>query len=370
MAPDRSAAPAGRTGASPARRAAFAVVRRVLERGAWADRVLDAETRGLEHRERALAQQLAFGAVQRRGTLDHVIDAHVEREPPAVARAALHLGLYQLLFLDRVPAHAAVSESVELLRGHRAAGMVNAVLRRVARDGFELPGDETPEGAALRHSHPLWIVRLWWDWLGADEARALLAAGNRPPERASRIAPNGASVAQSSASQLVGTLVDPQPGERVLDLCAAPGNKTTQLAALMGDRGEVVAFERHAGRAAELERRCAQLGAGIVRVVCADAATASGTFDRVLLDPPCSGLGTLARHPDLRWRMTPDRVEQLVAEQGRLLEAARRCVRPGGRLVYSVCTLNPAEERLRDARMHRTWPHRDGTDGFYIAVDG
>lgn len=355
---------------STARQAAFRIVRRVNEHGAYADRALGSETRGLDARDRAFAQQLAFGTVQRRAALDHVIAAYVERDPPAAARAALQLGLYQLLFLDGVAPHAAVGESVELIAGQRASGMVNAVLRRVAADGFRFPSDDTPEGAAIVHSHPRWIVDLWWDWLGPQETRALLAAGNRPPERAQRISPNGVVVHQSSASQLVSTLVDPQPGERVLDLCAAPGNKTSHLAALMGNEGEVVAYEHHEGRAAALERRCRELGATNVAVVCADAATASGSFDRVLLDAPCSGLGTLARHPDLRWRMTPERVEGLRAEQARLLDAAGACVRPGGRLVYSVCTLNPAEELLGDADIHRTWPHRDDTDGFYIAVDG
>ena len=377
-----------------ARRAAHRVVLRVLEQGAYADRALEGEAKGLDRRDRAFAQQLAYGAVQRRGSLDHVIDAFVEREPPAVARAALHIGLYQLLFLDGVPAHAAVDESVELLRGHRAAGMVNAVLRRVARDGFELPADDTPHGAAVRHSHPEWIVRLWWDWIGPDETRALLAAGNRPAEFAIRVNTlvadpgelelpdgpfdaashpdhrSGAFLVQSSASQRVSTLVDPQPGESVLDLCSAPGNKTTHLAALMADRGEVVAYERHPGRAEALKSTCERMRATCVEVICDDAANATGSFDRVLLDPPCSGLGTLARNPDLRWRMTPERVEELVVEQDRLLAAAQSCVAPGGRLVYSVCTLSPAEERLRTDLVHRTWPHRDVTDGFYIAIDG
>lgn len=352
---------------SPARQAAFRVVRRVLEQGAYADRALEGEGRRLDTRDRAFAQQLAFGTVQRRSSLDYVIDAYVEREPPEVARAALQLGLYQLLFLDGVADHAAVGESVELLKGHRAAGMVNAVLRRVAREGFELPSDDTPAGAALHHSHPRWIVDLWWDWIGPEETRALLAANNRPAERAQRTAADGTALFQSSASQLVSTIVDPQPGERVLDLCSAPGNKTTHLAALMGDRGEVVAYERHPGRAAALEARVRSLGASIVTVVNEDAASATGAFDRVLLDPPCSGLGTLSRNPDLRWRMTPERIDGLVEEQERLLEAAQRCVAPGGRLVYSVCTLSPVEERLPDGDVTRTWPHRDDTDGFYIA---
>lgn len=349
---------------SAARQAALRVVRRVLEQGAYADRALEGEARRLDARDRAFAQQLVFGTVQRRNTLDHVIDAYVEREPPEIARAALQLGLYQLLFLDGVADHAAVGETVELLRGHRASGMVNAVLRKVAREGFEVPPDETPAGAALRHSHPRWLVDLWWDWIGPEETRALLAAGNRPAERATREM-NGHVLFQSTASQRVATIVDPQPGERVLDLCSAPGNKTTHLADLMGNRGEVVAYERHEGRAAALAERAEQLGASIVRVVAADAAEASGSFDPVLLDPPCSGLGTLSRNPDLRWRMTPRRIEGLVTEQQRLLEAAQRCVAPGGRLVYSICTLNPAEEHLPGDPV-RTWPHRDATDGFSI----
>src|SRR3954454_12850593 len=137
---------------SPARQAAFRVVRRVLEHDAYADRVLEGEARGLDTRDRAFAQQLAYGTVQRRGTLDHVVAAYVEREPPDEARAALHLGLYQLLFLDGVADHAAVGETVELIKGHRASGMVNAVLRRVARDGFAFPEDDTPAGAAVPHS--------------------------------------------------------------------------------------------------------------------------------------------------------------------------------------------------------------------------
>ncbi|MCW2991706.1 MAG: rsmB [Solirubrobacterales bacterium] len=345
------------------------MVRRVLEQGSYADRALEGEARRLDPRERAFAQQLVFGTVQRRNTLDHVIDAYVEREPPEIARAALQLGIFQLLYLDGVADHAAVGETVELLKGHRAAGMVNAVLRKVAREGFALPSDETPAGAALAHSHPRWIVDLWWDWIGPEETRLLLSANNGPAERATREM-NGHVLFQSSASQRVSEIVDPQPGERILDLCSAPGNKTTHMADLMGNRGEIVAYERHAGRAEALQARAEQLGASIVKVVAGDAADATGTFDRVLLDPPCSGLGTLSRNPDLRWRMTPRRIDGLLPEQARLLEAAQRCVKPGGRLVYSICTLNPPEEQL-EGEIVRTWPHRDGTDGFsMVARDG
>jgi 16S rRNA (cytosine967-C5)-methyltransferase len=172
---------------SPARRAAHAVVLRTLAEGAYADRALHGEARGLEPRDRALAKQLAFGTIQRRLTLDHVIDRHVDRALEPGVRAALQLGLYQLMFLDGVAAHAAIGEAVELAKpspGHR---LVNAVLRRVQREGAELPTDDTPEGAAIRHSHPRWMVELWWEWLGPDETRALLAADNEPAELALRV---------------------------------------------------------------------------------------------------------------------------------------------------------------------------------------
>jgi 16S rRNA (cytosine967-C5)-methyltransferase len=390
---------------SPARNAAHAVVRRTLAEGAYADRALHGEARGLEPRDRALAKQLAFGTVQRRLTLDQVIARHVDRTLEPSVRAALQLGLFQLLFLDGVAPHAAIGEAVELAKpspGHR---LVNAVLRRIQREGVQLPADDTPEGAAVRHSHPRWLVNLWWHWLGPEQTRALLAADNEPAEVALRVnalvdydlddIPGrregeaivvdgpfdalahpgyavGAFTPQSRASQLVAPVLGPVAGERVLDLCAAPGGKTTHLAALMRATGELVAVERHPQRARALEATCARMRATNVTVLVADAKDfdGAGSFDRVLLDPPCSGLGTLRSHPDLRWRITPRDVERLAVEQDELLAAARRALRPGGTLVYSICTLSPSEERLASRDARRTFPHRDGTDGFYIARDG
>ena len=424
------------TGISPARACAYAVIRRVFEEGAYADRALHGEARGLDPRDRALAMRLAYGAVQRRATLDHVIEAlagrPADRLEPAVL-AALRLGVLQLAFLDRVPAHAAVGESVELAkRDSRAgAGLVNAVLRRAAREARALVAalpDGTPAEAALRHSYPLWIAELWFDALGPDEARALMAAGNEPAEAAVRIntlkvdtlelpvpshpadvpeglvldAPfdafssplweQGLFMPQSRAAMAVARALDPQTGEQVLDLCAAPGGKTTHLAALMRDEGRVVAVERHPGRADALRRTAARMGATCVEVRTADAAEPhDGSYDRVLVDPPCSDLGTLAARPDVRWRKDP---EPPVALQAAILEAGANAVRPGGVLVYSTCTISPAEnEQLIAAFLERrddfvvdqlpsdlpvwdhpsvpgflqTLPHRDGTDGFFIA---
>jgi 16S rRNA (cytosine967-C5)-methyltransferase len=418
-------------------------VRRVFEEGAYADRALHGEARrhGLEPRDRALATRLAYGAVQRRATLDHVIETlagrPVESLEPAVL-AALRLGVLQLAFLDRVPAHAAVGESVELAKrdSRGGAGLVNAVLRRAAREAPALVAalpDGTPAEAALRHSHPGWIAELWFDALGPGEARALMAADNEPAEAAVRIntlrvdhldlpvpsrpadhlpeglvleAPfdafgsplweQGLFMPQSRAAMAVARALAPRPGERVLDLCAAPGGKTTHLAALMGDEGRVVAVERHPGRADALRRTVARMGATCVEVRTADATEPQevDAYDRVLVDPPCSDLGTLAARPDLRWRKQPDTPAALAASQTAILDAAARAVRPGGVLVYSTCTISPAEnERLIAAFLERrgdfeieelpsdlpvwdhpsvpgflqTLPHRDGTDGFFVA---
>ena len=186
---------------------------------------------------------------------------------------------------------------------------------------------------------------------------------------------------QSRASMLVSRILAPRPGERVLDLCAAPGGKTTHLAALMEDRGEVVAVERHPGRASALERTRARMRASCVKVEVGDAAIprTDGPFDKILVDPPCTGLGTLQSRPDLRWRARPEAVGELAALQARILGTAAQALAPGGALVYSVCTISRAEgDQVIDAflREHREFaaerrlqllPHRDGTDGFFIA---
>lgn len=412
---------ASRSAVSPARRAAFAVLRRVFEDGAYADRALRAESQSLDERDRALARRLAYGSVQRMRTLDHAIETLGRRpvaklDPPV--RAALRLGCYQLAFLDGVPRYAAVNESVELVRAarlERAVSFANAVLRRLA-DGAralcEALPDDTAVEAALRHSYPDWVAETWWRELGADETRALMAAQNEEPETAVRLVRGtvdgredpllpGAWVVdrvdeeavaegriwpQSRGSQLVGHAVASRPGERTLDLCAAPGGKATMLA------GEVVAVEVDEARAAQLEDAVGRLGAENVRVVHADGRDLPldlDGFDRALVDAPCSGLGVLAARPDLRWRAKP-----LPELQLELLRAAIARVRGGGTVVYSTCTINREENEdvvdavageglaAIDASLGEAWPafrhrtrpellqtlpHVHGTSGFFVA---
>jgi 16S rRNA (cytosine967-C5)-methyltransferase len=398
-----------------ARSAAYEVVLRVFEDDAYADRVLPTAAAQLEGRDRALAQRLAYGTVQRVRTLDHAIETLGKRpvrklDPPV--RAALRLGAYQLVFTD-VPAHAAVNETVELVRAarlERAVAFTNAVMRRLDAGARELVAalpEDTPSAAALKHSYPDWVAELWWDEF---DALALMRAQNEPPERVVRINRRKSGVVegrpdedlpdalhvdrvddaalaagliwpQSRGSQLAGLVVGSREGERTLDLCAAPGGKATQL------EGEVVAVELHPGRARELEDNCRRLGADNVTVVHADAtqlpAELTG-FDRVLVDAPCSGLGVLAGRPDLRWRGRP-----LPDLQRELLRVAAERVRPGGTIVYSVCTLNPEENEaivdasgLRVEPLEEEWPqfrhptrheflltlpHIHGTSGFFIA---
>jgi 16S rRNA (cytosine967-C5)-methyltransferase len=407
-----------------ARRVAFDVVRRVFEDDAWADRAFRsaADAAGLEDRDRAFAMQLAYGTVQRARTLDHAIETLGRRpvrklDPPVLA--ALRLGAYQLAFMGSVPPRAAVNEAVELVRAaglERAVAFANAVMRRLA-DGLPallaaLP-EATPEEAALRHSYPDWVAETWWRDLGAGEARALMRAQNEAPERCVRL--NRRRVAdqwswpgardpdlpdarvvdripdewleqglvwpQSRGSQLAGLAVGAREGDRTLDLCAAPGGKATQL------HGEVVAVELHEGRARELSEAVLRLGADNVRVVCADGLALPPEltgFDRALVDAPCSGLGTLAARPDLRWRAEP-----LPELQVALLRAAAERVRSGGSVTYAVCTINAEEnEHVVDALglepddLGALWPrfrhprrpefllmlpHRHGTSGFFVA---
>ncbi len=448
---------------TPARRVAYEILRRTFEDGAWTDRAFTAAAAraDLDPRELAQARRLSYGSVQRRGTSDHLVAILAGRRGgriDAAALAALRLGLYEILY-SQTADHAAVDQAVELAkqgirragaphgRARAASGFVNALLRRAAAEREELLAtldDSTPAGAAVAHSYPEWMARMWWKQLGATEARMLMAAMNEPAEAAFRVnslraAPAGVAgelreagvevtgpgsgelldpvdgivvatagekvgarvatgelVPQSRGSQAVVALLDPQPGERVLDLCAGPGIKTTAIAARLADRGEIVSFEIDPRRAVEVEELCARAGVGCARVEVADASEADlgAGYDRVLLDPPCSDLGTLASRPDARWRKSPDDPERLASIQRRMLVRAARALAPGGTLVYSTCTIASAENegvaaalagyvseiepddlsaehrRLasrRDPRFLQLLPQRDRTTGFFCA---
>lgn len=396
---------------SCARRAAYEVLLRVFEQDAYADRAFRSAADGLDERERAFAQRLAYGSVQRVRTLDHAIEKLGRRpvrklDPPV--RAALRLGAYQLGYTDTAP-HAAVNESVELVRRarlERAVPFTNAVLRRLG-DGIRPLLESLPDGP-LKESYPDWIHDVFVRVLGEEGALALMRTMNEPLETVVRLvrgdAPPGAEPTdvpgayrvervdealvaegriwpQSRGSQLAGLCVGAQDGERVLDLCAAPGGKTGQL------RGAVAAVEIDPARARELRENLATAGRDDVTVVEADATNLPPEldgFDRALVDAPCSGLGVLAQRPDLRWRATALPELQLA-----LLRSAAGRVRPGGTIVYSVCTLNPDEcEAIVDASglpvlpLGEEWPafahpsrpeflltlpHVHGTSGFFVA---
>jgi 16S rRNA (cytosine967-C5)-methyltransferase len=394
---------------SPARAAAYEIVLRVFEQDAYADRVLPTAVEGLDQRDRAFAQRLAYGTIQRVRTLDHAIEQLGRRpvrklDPPV--RAALRLGAYEL-GLMQTPRHAAVNEAVELVRGarlERAVAFTNAVLRRVA-DGIGPLLESLPEGA-LKLSYPDWVEQIWTRDFGREDALSLMRAQNEAPETAVRLVrgevdgepteipgayrvervdeaalAEGRIWPQSRGSQLAGLVVGARESERTLDLCAAPGGKATMLA------GEVTAVEKHPGRARELEENAARLGATNVSVVCADALELPPElrdYDRALVDAPCSGLGVLASRPDLRWRAEP-----LPELQVALLRVAADRVRPGGTIVYSVCTMNADENEavvgasgLTPEPLGEEWPQFahpkrpeflltrpdvHGTSGFFIA---
>jgi 16S rRNA (cytosine967-C5)-methyltransferase len=414
-AADRAPAASGRV--SPARALAFATIRATFEDGAFTERAFRAEVDrlGLGGRDRAQAQRLAYGAVQRRGTSDVAIERLAKRstrllDPPVLA--ALRLGLYELLFADATPDHAAVDQAVELTKAAGAAhasGLVNAVLRRAVRERPQLiaqllENDADPGAAAVADSVPKWLAEMWWQELGADAARSALAACNQPAEVAMRVnslrtdrettlarlreagveahspeaawplaAPDSIVIAgrtgeavpaavaageltpQSRGSAAVVEVLDPQPEEHVLDLCAGPGIKTGQIAERLGDRGVVISVELDPRRAAEVAEQATRLGLRGVTVIEVDAreAQVGQGFDRVLLDAPCSDLGALASRPDARWRKSPKTIGRLTEIQDGLLRAAASALRPGGTLVYSTCTISRRENEDRIAALLR-----------------
>jgi 16S rRNA (cytosine967-C5)-methyltransferase len=322
------------TEAVNARAVALDVLGRIDPEGAYANLALSAalDRSGLAGPDRGFATDLVYGTTRMRRACDFLVDRFLAREVEPRVRNVLRMGAYQLVFAH-VPPHAAVGETVEVAP-RRARGLVNAVLRRVAETPVVWPDD------AIRLSVPDWVAGQLEDDLGPEDAAGALVAMNEPATVTER--PDG--YVQDPASQQVVVAVGVAPGERVLDLCAAPGGKATALAEV---GGLVVAADIRPARARLVAANAARLGlADRIDVVAADGTATPwrpGSFDRVLVDAPCSGLGTLRRRADLRWRVEPDAVDRLAALQRRLLAAAADLVRPGGTLVYSVCTLTADE---------------------------
>jgi 16S rRNA (cytosine967-C5)-methyltransferase len=315
----------------------------------------------LSRRDRALLTTLVYGATRRRRELDWLIDRCAQRVHPEI-RQHLRIALFQIRHLDKIPRHAAVNEAVELAKGvsRKSAGFVNAVLRKAA----DL---ELPDTIGVRTSHPDWLIERWRKRFAPKELDAILDADNavlplsiRPnplrPAAASEIEGDPAAdprfaaghfTVQDETSMKVAPMLDPKPGERILDLCAAPGGKTTHLAELMGGTGTVVAVDLpdRIGLVAESAKR---LGLANIECVAGDGTTVAfrEPFDAILIDAPCSNTGVLARRPDVRWRLREKDIAGAAGLQRRLLENAARLLKPGGRMVYSTCSLEPEENQV------------------------
>ena len=397
--------------------------------------------------DRGLLTFLVYGTLRMRGYLDFVVDHFYTGKPDALEpgiRNILRVALYQLRFAGKIPAYAAVDEAVNLARRlfRGREKLVNAVLRNALRgmSDLKLPSLEAdPAGhIAVVHSHPRWIVERWLEAFGVGETLALCRADNEIPPLALRVntlkttreailgrlrdarpagySPDGILLAkppeapremrevaegllqvQDEAAQLVSRLLDPQRGERILDLCSGAGGKTAHLAALMGNEGDLVATDIQPGKLRSLMSSAQRLGFSVTTAV-ADAADASttaalGLFDRVLVDAPCSGLGTLRRNPEIRWHLDAQTLDGFPPQQERILSNAAACVKKGGRLLYGTCSVMPGENDgvvetflqkrpdfiaagapagfpagvLDSKKYLRTFPHRHGTDGFFGA---
>ncbi|CRF28774.1 Probable Fmu protein (SUN protein) [Mycobacterium tuberculosis] len=386
-----------------AREAALDVLLRIEQDRSYSNLLLNRTLQHykLDRPDAGLATEIVYGTIQRQGTIDYFLEKFVKgglaKLQPWV-RSLLRLSFYQLYYLDRIPEHAAVNEAVQLAkrRGHQGiSGMVNGVLRNVLRRKAELmlpDGLPAEQRIALAASHPEWMVRRWIRQFGEQAAERICEANNQPPRvsiRANRlrlapaelagrlcqggleaepseVAPAGVVVRgggnmaltpeyaeglftiQDESSMLVAEWVDPQPGERVLDCCAAPGGKTTHLAEKMQDRGEIIACDVHEHKEQLIREQAERLGLKCIRTARADARKLSDqfpaeSFDRILLDAPCSGLGVIRRKPDIKWSKQESELEAVCTVQHELLESIHSLLKPGGVLVYSTCTVEKAE---------------------------
>ena len=432
---------------------AFFALKNVYQKQAYTDialnRVLKSQSKSVEisQADRSFACELVYGVVRRQRTLDALIDLlgkkRSTQQPPDL-RIILHLGLYQLRYLDRIPTSAAVNTSVELAKENgiaKLSGVVNGLLRGYLRraeagDPLQLP-DNAIASLGVKHSFPDWMVETWLEQLPIAEVDRLLAWFNRSPKidlrvnilktsvtevetafeaaelsvakiphlpQGLRIESAGAVtdlpgykegwwVIQDSSAQLVSHLLDPQPGETIIDACAAPGGKTTHIAELMGDKGQIIACDRAEKRLSKVRQNADRLQLNSIQIKSGDSRNQNFVdVDRVLLDAPCSGLGTLHKRPDLRWRQSSQTIKELFELQRELLEQSASWVKPKGVLVYATCTLNILEnEKVIQSFLAnnsnwsiqsppnviaqnwatpegwiKVYPHRHNMDGFFM----
>ena len=416
---------------SPARLAAFRILQQV-ETGAYSSILLAAEEPRLQPVDRALCHELVLGVLRWQLQLDKIVEHFSKRrieDLDSAVRIALRIGLYQLRFLTRIPEPAAVNESVSLVRAARlssATAFVNAVLRRAIREAEYDPVAEVAdpfEQIAVRTSHPRWLIERWANAFGIEEAEAFARANNAVPPTAFRVIANRANQSeilsrlsaagaalessdivkgawrvsgatsllremssageiylQDEASQLIADLMEVRSGERVHDLCAAPGGKTTLMADRVGDKAFIVAADRSVTRMATVVSTTRLHELKSIRPIILDATEqlpfARESFDRVLVDAPCSGTGTLRANPEIRWRLDPGDFERFAQGQKRIVSRAVEVVKPGGRLVYSTCSVEREENeqviavlgQFKSLKTIRTWPQREGSDGFFVGV--
>src|ERR1017187_6343310 len=347
---------------APARILAFDILRRV-ESGAWASDLLLAHSAALDPRDASLAAEIVFGVLRFRAQLDYLIEHYSARRQKldAEVRIALRMAIYQLRYLERVPPHAAVTDSVDLVKRARkrsAAGFVNAILRQVDRDPVAWPTRE------IELSCPEWLLARWERHFGPASAAPIARAALQEPEKYTR-----AGRTQDIGSQSIVPLLQLAPGQSFLDLCAAPGNKTAQA---LESGVRVTACDLHLHRIAQLKN----LTPNLLVLDGTQPLPFARPFDRILLDAPCSGTGTLGRNPEIKWRLTPADLDDLHRRQAALLERALEALAPGGNLVYSTCSLEPEEnESIVSAvppnqivETLRRLPGRDPGDGFFAAV--
>jgi 16S rRNA (cytosine967-C5)-methyltransferase len=354
------------TAVSAAREISFRILAKV-DAGGYASDLLRRETAALDSRDAALAETLVLGSLRYQSQLDFLIDHFAGRPQPKLdleVRIALRLGIFQLRYLDRVPAHAAVAESVELVKSaHKrsATGFVNAVLRKVNRTPVRWPD------RATELSLPGWMLERWELHYGPTVARGIAEAALTEP--AAYINP-ATGRRQDIGAQSIVPLLEIEPGMTVLDLCAAPGNKTAQAIAA---GGRVTACDRYLRRLAEVPAEAARVVLDAAGPLPFSARFEAGRFDRILIDAPCSGTGTLAGNPEIKWRLQPSDLSVFQARQRKMVERALPHLRRGGLLVYATCSLEPEEneavvEGLPVLTTHLRIPGRDPGDGFFAAV--